>query len=78
MAKCLGCGQDLAYSKQRQCYNCRRTWIDKRKAAFERATNELGQINASNLKAIQKRVKELENTAAAKPTGRPETGRIRR
>jgi len=61
MSKCLKCGIDLAYSKQRMCFECRREWTDKRQSTFHQALDELGPLTKDNLKAVQKRVKELES-----------------
>jgi len=60
MSRCCKCGTDLAYSKQRMCFECRKEWSSKRKSAFDRALDEFGPLTKNNLRAIQKRVKELE------------------
>ena len=59
MRHCKRCGVEL-FDGRTLCLNCRRKWLDKRKAAFNQATSEIGPLNAQNLVAIQKRVKQLE------------------
>ncbi len=60
MARCMGCGTDLAYSKQRQCYDCKKKWLENRQRVFNQAIEEIGPLNSKSLPAIQKRVKQLE------------------
>ena len=76
MAYCSGCGQELAYSKQRQCFECKKKWSENRKRVFNQAVEEIGPLNAENLKAIQKRVKQLERRTNAKfqPKSDPNKG----
>ena len=59
MARCK-CGVETWYRGRRVCYNCMKAWKDNRLKAFDKAVDEIGPLNAENLKAIQKRVKAIE------------------
>lgn len=58
MSKCRKCGYEVSYG--RICRDCMKSWKEKRIKAFNQAIIEIGPLNATNLKAIQKRVKQLE------------------
>jgi len=57
---CRSCGQKLAHSRQYNCHECHKKWMSKRKSAFDQAVDELGPLSATNLHAIQRRIRELE------------------
>lgn len=59
MSRCKTCGKD-AWPNRFVCPRCLRAWLDKRKAAFSQAQDELGLLTKANHKAIVKRTKELE------------------
>lgn len=65
MGRCLRCGQD-AWPYFKYCGKCRKAWREGRDAAFNKATEELGPLNADNHKAFARRVLELEHQAGAK------------
>lgn len=62
MARCKQCGKD-AYPNRFVCPACMDEWKKIRTKAFNQAVEEIGPLNADNLKAIQKRVKQLEKAA---------------
>ena len=62
MGRCIRCGQD-AWPRGRVCNACMAKWKDRRMAAFNQATDELGPLSGANLKAVQKRVRQLERKA---------------
>ena len=59
MARCRRCGVEI-WSGRRICPPCLRKWTERRKAVFAQAVDEIGPLTGDTLKAIQKRVKELE------------------
>jgi hypothetical protein len=62
VSRCRDCGKD-AYPNKFVCMDCMDAWKALREAAFNQAVAEIGPLNAKNLKAIQKRVKQLEKEA---------------
>ena len=58
MSRCKQCGNES--DNRYLCHSCRKKWLAKREVAFDQAVSEIGPLNAENLKAIQKRVKQLE------------------
>ena len=65
--RCSKCGQET-WPGEHMCSECRRRWSERRKAAFDQAVREIGPLGPDTLKALQKRVKQLEKATT------PETG----
>jgi hypothetical protein len=59
MGRCKYCGGDTLW-RMTVCHPCKRKWKERRIAAFNQATSELGALTADNHKAIIKRTKQLE------------------
>ena len=63
MSRCRKCGKDADY--RRLCYACRTEWMAQRMVAYRQALDENGgTLTAANLKAVQKRAKQLERQAS--------------
>lgn len=61
MARCKRCGVDL-WPGRRVCYSCMKKWQENRTTAFNQAVEEIGPLGPDTLKAIQKRVKQIEKS----------------
>ena len=59
MARCKHCGGD-AWPNRWVCPPCLKKWTGRRKVTFAQAIEEIDPLTGETLKAIQKRVKELE------------------
>ena len=62
MGKCRKCGAETWVGQT--CHACKKKWIERRTMVFNQAVSELGPLTNDNLKAIQKRIKQLEKKEA--------------